>query len=851
MHWDREWYFTTQESQILLVNNMAEILERLESDPNYPAYILDGQMAILEDYFAVVPENRERVKKLVEAGRLVVGPWYSQMDEMLTSGESITRNLLYGYKDAKALGQAMQIGYIPDSFGQTAQMPMILNQFDIKYSMFWRGTSERHGTDKTEFYWESSDGSRVLVQLLPLGYAIGKYLPLDEKVLRERMDKYFSVLDKGATGETELLPNGHDQMPIQQNICEILEQLRKIYPDREFFLSRYENVFEEIEKNEGLATISGEFIDGKYERVHRSIYGTRMDLKAYNARIESKLTNILEPLASIAYSLGFEYHHGLIEQIWKLIMKNHAHDSMGACCSDKVHFEIKARYFEAEERCNQLIDFYKRKITEASPDKAGFDKLAIYNFLPYTQNRLVHTIVTTRWAGFDVFDASGKQIGYQIRSVSELDPGLIDRQIVHYGNYEPFFQYEIEFRHDLPAMGYEIVYIKQSAERKQKVGKKVLQAESDFYRISANANGTVKIFDKKKNQTYDNVFALDDTADDGDEYDFSPLPEERPVSSIGIGDAQAEILEFEHEFLVTTRYNFSVPEALTENRQRAEQFVEIPVQLEVHIEKKSRILSVNLTLENTAKDHRLRLLIPTGIASNVSLADNQFGTISRPVLDSAMEVWEKEGWDERPDAIYPFLSHISLSDDKHTVGLLTKSSREYEIIGKSFDTIALTVLRAIGVLGKEELYRRPGRPSGIKLAVPDSQMLGSLSLDLALSFTENADEIAQDTKIYLTNVETYNQMPFHAMKLNKSLQKTPDYYSLFENLNPDLILSTVKKAEDEEIILARFYNPTKKNLTLEGKYACYSLKEEPRKEELREPNFSDKIRPNQVLTIKL
>ncbi len=60
MHWDREWYFTTEESRILLVNNMEEILDRLENDPNYPYYLLDGQTAILEDYFDVKPENKNR-----------------------------------------------------------------------------------------------------------------------------------------------------------------------------------------------------------------------------------------------------------------------------------------------------------------------------------------------------------------------------------------------------------------------------------------------------------------------------------------------------------------------------------------------------------------------------------------------------------------------------------------------------------------------------------------------------------------------------------------------------------------------------------------------------------------------
>lgn len=69
-----EWYFTTEESRILLVNNMEEILCRLEQDNEYKYYVLDGQTAILEDYFAVKPENKDRVKKQVEAGKLIIGP---------------------------------------------------------------------------------------------------------------------------------------------------------------------------------------------------------------------------------------------------------------------------------------------------------------------------------------------------------------------------------------------------------------------------------------------------------------------------------------------------------------------------------------------------------------------------------------------------------------------------------------------------------------------------------------------------------------------------------------------------------------------------------------------------------
>lgn len=180
MHWDREWYFTTEASRILLVNNMEEILTRLEQDAEYKYYVLDGQTAVLEDYFAVKPENRPRVKALVEAGKLIIGPWYTQTDTTLVSGESIIRNLMYGIRDCLAFGEPMKIGYLPDSFGMSSQLPHIYNGFGITRTMFWRGCSERHGTDKTEFLWQSQDGSEVTAQVLPLGYAIGKYLPEDE-----------------------------------------------------------------------------------------------------------------------------------------------------------------------------------------------------------------------------------------------------------------------------------------------------------------------------------------------------------------------------------------------------------------------------------------------------------------------------------------------------------------------------------------------------------------------------------------------------------------------------------------------------------------------------------------------
>ncbi|WP_394884722.1 mannosylglycerate hydrolase [Clostridium butyricum] len=808
MHWDREWYFSTEESRILLVNNMKEIMDMLENNPDYPYFVMDGQTAILEDYLAVKPQDKERIKKLVEEGKLIIGPWYTQTDEMVVGGESIVRNLLYGIKDCGEFGDYMKIGYLPDSFGQSAQMPQILNGFDIKHSMFWRGCSERKGTGKTEFNWTSDDGSEVVVQMLPLGYAIGKYLPTDIDALKKRMEKYFPVLDRGATTEHEILPNGHDQMPVQKNIFDVIEKLKELYPDREFFLSRYENIFEELEKESNRDTISGEFLDGKYMRVHRSIFSTRMDIKAANARIESKITNILEPLASIAYSLGFEYHHGLIELIWKEIMKNHAHDSIGCCCSDKVHKEIMNRFLLAEEKVDRLIEFYKRKITDAISCEKALDKLTIFNLMPYEREEIIRAQIITKMKSFEMVNDEDIKLDFQVIHKEEIDAGLIDRQIVHYGNYDPFMIYTIEFKDIVPAMGYKTYLIKESEFMIEKEYEAVNKIDNDFYEIEVNENGTLKILDKKINKTFDNVLLMENGGDEGDEYDFSPLVDEKLIFNTHV-KAEYSIKKNKFNNEIKISYRLDVPKNIESRKNNnIDGYVDFNISINVPNDK-ARI-DIVFDIDNQACDHRIRTYIPTNIASKFSVSDNQFGYIKRDVYDEAMDVWEKEGWDERPDSIYPMLTFVGLSDEEHGVAVLTNSTREFEIVGEKFDTIAITLFRSVGFLGKEEMIRRPGRPSGIKLPTPDSQLIGNITMDFAIATHEKSTleaNVANMAKQYLTPMVTYNKMPYNAMKLNDSEVITPYSYSLLKQYDENLVLSVIKKAEKEEGLIIRMYNP--------------------------------------------
>ncbi|MHB9124582.1 MAG: glycoside hydrolase family 38 N-terminal domain-containing protein [Armatimonadota bacterium] len=103
-HWDREWYGEYQQFRMRLVNMIDGLLEILETNPEYRCFNFDGQTIILEDYLEIRPENEPILKKHIEEGRLVVGPWYILPDEFLVSGESTVRNLIFGDRIANKFG---------------------------------------------------------------------------------------------------------------------------------------------------------------------------------------------------------------------------------------------------------------------------------------------------------------------------------------------------------------------------------------------------------------------------------------------------------------------------------------------------------------------------------------------------------------------------------------------------------------------------------------------------------------------------------------------------------------------------------------------------------------------------
>ena len=177
-HWDREWYATQEQFRFGLVELLDEVIDALEADDGLPAFLLDGQTILLEDYLEVRPERRERLRRLVANGSLAIGPWYVQPDVLLVSGESLVRNLLRGARVGEELGGVSPHGWLPDAFGHPAQLPQLLRGFSIGTFFFMRGLEAPVEDLGFEFWWRAPDGSRVLAHFISESLSIYAVLVL-------------------------------------------------------------------------------------------------------------------------------------------------------------------------------------------------------------------------------------------------------------------------------------------------------------------------------------------------------------------------------------------------------------------------------------------------------------------------------------------------------------------------------------------------------------------------------------------------------------------------------------------------------------------------------------------------
>jgi len=827
-HWDREWYKPFQYFNVKLHYLFESLFELFEREESFKHFMLDGQMLMIEDYLTTHPHQATKIKRYVEEGRLIIGPWYSQPDEFAPDAEALVRNLLYGINMAKQFGPYMKVGYLPDSFGHNAQIPQILKGFKIDNACVMRGVPVNN-LKQTEFIWESLNGDKVLAVALPKGYSNGMFLPLQEEQIKIRIQQAIKDLKKYGNNKTFLIMNGVDHQFPQKQLLAFLSKEKN--GNIEYYHSTLEDYIKDIKKdNHILTTIKGELITPVTNRVHTSIASSRMNQKKVNREVEQLLTHRVEPLLTYAWALGANYPKELVDQAWKLLLQNQAHDSIGGCCTDEVHHEMDQRFNDIKNLGTSLWKAHSRAI--ASLFSASSPKLFVFNDALVKGKQIVTADVYTIMKDF-VLRANHQTVPYVVEKVEIIDVAEFSIWSLYLETPCPAYKTTITFELDFNFnYGYKEIDIYESEKQ-----------ENNFYQTTENhvfenkyslltvyENGSFDLFDKATKKTYKKLNQFEDCGDAGDSYNYSPVLNDTLVTSKTIKNQRMKVKETFFKTEITINFEIDTPNRLVNNdKNRSKKTTAVKYETTIIMYPNYQRIDVITNIDNTVKDHRIRVLFPSDIVTSHSFAEVQFGVIKRPIKIDEF-IWKKEKWAEKPLPIYAMQRFVGLSDNTNSLVVLNKGLTEYEIYEED-NTIALTLFRGFGMMGKADLLVRPGRPSGVCKSTPDAQMLGRVTSEYSVLIQNgelNTTEITREAVKYNANPLTVqNELPinniyekFGNLKELFNIERLQDKIALKMKDNNELknefitidskklVISSIKKAENEAALILRLFNPT-------------------------------------------
>ena len=758
-HWDREWYAPFQTFRMNLVETIDGLLDLLESDPSYAHFMLDGQMAVIDDYLEVRPEHEDRLRALARAGRLSVGPWYILMDEFLVSAETIIRDLQLGLDRAIDLGGAMEVGYLPDMFGHVAQMPQILRQAGFIDAVLWRGVPS--SISKTGFNWEAPDGSVVRTEYLPVGYGNGASLPEDPVSLERRLRDHLVELDTFLLEEL-LVMNGSDHLRPQPFLGASVAAVNAAHDDLELVITTLPDYLARVPR-QGLEHWKGELRSGWRSNVLMGVTSNRVDVKQSAFRTERELERRAEPLASL-FLAPEAYPTRFLDLAWLEVIRNSAHDSICACSVDEVVDAVLRRFEEAQSIAQGVTQRSLVALASSMADPG----LYVLNEAPRPRGGLVEAVVSgdelderriqvlserSGLPGKVVLDATTVKTVLGMLQGPKLDNDLwVDHVVVdeddegvhvtvslgpkenpnvNMGQAKGALYTKLGARPDAS------VFIELDQPRIRRVlaltepvdgfGWAPLEPAPIVNPAQAHAQGAVTLSNGLVEVQLDastGTFAIDglagfgrlvDVGDLGDSYNYSPPANdelvERPTS------VTLEILEsgpVRSSARITSTYTWA--DHIDGGSQRRVGAHEVDVTTTLWVQANDPVVRVETTFVNPAKDHRLRVHFPLPEPTATSEAECAFGTVTRGL--------ETEG---RPDefGLPTFPSRRFVRAGGLTV--IHEGLNEYELVGienNAASELALTLLRSTGMLSRLGMTYRP-LPAGPLTAVEGLQLVGT------------------------------------------------------------------------------------------------------------------------------
>jgi alpha-mannosidase len=784
-HIDAAWLWPWTETVDVVKRTFGTALQLMYE---YPDYTYTQSAAAYNEWMAEkYPDMNADIARRIREGRWeIVGGMWVEPDLNMPDGESLVRQLLVGKRWYKQhYGVDVRIGWNPDSFGYTWQLPQIYKKSGVDYfvtqKMTWNDTNQ---LPFKIFWWESPDGSKVL-SYFPQDYGNTDMNPVrlsyDLTQARAKATGELEMMDLYGTGDHGGGPTRavldqafHWAGPDQNGASHVTPKYqfgtaqpffssieKKIAPDSKEW--NYQSIAQGYTPPAAVAgaisipTWKSEL----YFEYHRGVYTTQANHKRNMRESEVEVLDA-EKWASLAWLDGEKYPGAELTEDWKKVLFNQFHDLGAGSGIGVIYKDAQKDYDVVRWSTNEVSAGALKTVDERVQTAGGGIPVVVHNPLGWERSGEVMVHVQSGKAT----TATGAQI---VETKTDEKTGASDVKL-HVLN--------------VPALGYKVVWVGTGSQAKLagdrivdwKESGNSITLENDILRVSVNKQSgcITSIFDKKSN------FEALASGGCGNQLQFfKDTPKDYDAWNIDPG-------------------TLDVPPSVIENADSVEliQTAEPGIRVTRHWQGSKFVQTFRLTadgdtvdVENDIDWHETHVLLkaafPLAASGPFATYEIPYGTIERPTTRN--NSWEKAQF-EVAAMRWADLSGPGGDGKQHGLSVINTSKYGYDAAG---NVLRLTLLRSA------------------KWPDPDADM-GHHHFHYALY------PHAGSWKDALTVRHGYEyNYPLTAVATTAHAGSLPAKHS-FASVGPEnVVLTAVKKAEDANGLIFRVYEWAGKDATAE------------------------------------
>ena len=250
---------------------------------------------------------------------------------------------------------------------------------------------------------------------------------------------------------------------------------------------------------------------------------------------------------------------------------------------------------------------------------------------------------------------------------------------------------------------------------------------------------------------------------------------------------------------ISLRYR--LPAGLTASRRaRLARRVSIPITTCISLVSGVRRVDFETTVNNAARDHRLRVCFPTPVRTDCFRTETPFDLVERS-LDLPTDTSD---WSEQPAPTHPQRTFSDLSDERAGMTLINRGLPEVEARREpDGTTLLLTLLRCVGWLSRADMPVRPGH-AGPGVPLPGAQCLGVHTFHYGL-VPHGGDREGHGWLSTFPQAYAFNA-PMRAIVADAHDGPLPAALSFVEVSPAVVVVSAIKLAEEGDGLIVRVWN---------------------------------------------